>query len=184
VATAPKPPSPQEVALTEAQNLIQLWLRTKHFYAKANTEEPVTREDEQQFLETKSHISRLQRVLGAKMPPGVTFGADRMQDLLRQSISIGHLRNLPKSDKQQLMQTWHQVFIYLSRAAGALQFMVEGYIPQQRAKAGSGTNIKEMKKAAGDKQAKPNPLATGKFWFVVLLLAGAAFGVWRIMNAQ
>src|SRR5687767_1477136 len=103
---AEKPPSPNEAALTEAQNLMQLWLRTKAYFAKANNEEPITREDEQVFLETKSEISKFQRTLTPKLPQDVSFGADRMQDLLRQSISIGHLRNLPKADRAMLMANW------------------------------------------------------------------------------
>ena len=182
---APKPPTPHEVALAEAQNLIQLWLRTKQYFSKANNEEPIAREDEQAFLETKSDISRLSRTLSTKMPVSVSFGGQQMQELLRQSISIGHLRNLPKTDRQQLMAQWHQVFIYLSQAAGALQFMVEGYTPPERAKKGSGTDIKELKKGAhGGAEQKKNPILTGKFWFVLLLLAGAGFAVYRIMNSQ
>lgn len=171
------------MALAEAQNLIQLWLRTKQYFTKANNEEPITREEEQAFLETKSDISRLQRIMGTKIPADIGFGGQQMQELLRQSISIGHLRNLPKTDRQGLMQQWHLVFMYLSRAAGAMQFMVEGYVQPQRAKKGSGTNINELKKGAhagGEK--KTNFLLTGKFWLVVLLLAGVAFAVYRITN--
>jgi hypothetical protein len=177
---APKPPTQNELALTEAQNLIQLWLRTKAYFIKANNEDPISRDEEQAFLETKSDISRLQRILGSKVPADIGFGADKMQDLLRQSISIGHLRNLPKADRTQLMQAWHQVFIYLSRAAGAMQFLVEGYVQPIRAKKGGGTNINELKKGSGGgKEGKTNPLLTGKFWFVILLLAGAAYAVMR-----
>lgn len=181
---APKPPTPNEVALTEAQHLIQLWLRTKQFFAKANNEEPITRDDEQVFLETKSDISRLQRTLGSKLPHDIGFAADKMQDLLRQSISIAHLRNLPKADRQGLMQSWHLVFINLSRAAGALQFLVEGYIPPPRTKTGKGSNIGDMKKAAGAKEKKALPFLTGKFWLVLLLLAGAVVAVMRIMKVM
>ena len=46
---APKPPTPEETALADAENLLGLWLRTRQFFAKANTEEPITREEEQQF---------------------------------------------------------------------------------------------------------------------------------------
>lgn len=166
-----KPLSPKEVALQEAQNLMQLWIRTKSFLLKAISEQPITREDEQAFLETKSDISRYQRVLGPKLPEDADFGASRMQELLRQSISIGHLRGLPKSDKQNLLTAWHHVFIRLSRATGALQFVVEGYVPPPR-KAKATGNISEMKGAAGAEKKKKKKPPFAKILKAVYIFGG------------
>ena len=172
---AQKPPSPSEVALAEAQNLLQLWMNTKSSFAKANSEEEITREDEQSFLETKSEISRYQRTLTPKLPEGVTFGADRMQELLRQSISIGHLRNLPKVDRTNLLVQWHYVFVFLSRAVGAMQFMTEGYVPPPRVKSKGGSNISELKKGVGGKGGEGGSKAAGFFKVVIaLVLIGGA----------
>jgi hypothetical protein len=174
---SPKPPSPAELALGEAQNLLQLWLRAKGFLAKATSEEPITRDDEQQFLETKSEISKAQRVMAQKIPADVSFGAERMQEILRQSISINHLRNLPKTDKNMLAANWHFVFINLSRAMGALQFLAEGYVAPERKK-GPGTGIKDMKGAASSEASKPKKksfFASPLFWIIVLAAAGAGY---------
>ena len=180
MAAAPKPPSSAEAALNDAQNLMQLWLRAKQFLAKATTEEPITREDEQVFLETKSEISKVQRSIGQKLPADVSFGADRMQEILRQSISINHLRNLPKADKQSLASNWHYVFINLSRAMGALGFLAEGYVPPPRqAKQGSG--IKDMKgAAAGKAEVKKKGALKKPSTYIILIIIGAA--VYYVMN--
>ena len=183
MASAPKPPTPHEAALAEAQNLMQLWLRTKTFFAKANTEDPVGREDEQSFLETKSEVSKYQRTLGPKLPSDVTFGAEKMQDLLRQSISIGHLRALPKPDRQMLMYNWHMVFTYLSRAVGALQFLVEGYNPPPKAAKGKGgSNISQLKGAASGSKEKKGSFISGKTIAIIILFAVAGYMVFNAMK--
>ncbi|MGI8908748.1 MAG: hypothetical protein ACR2IE_19930 [Candidatus Sumerlaeaceae bacterium] len=155
---------------------MQLWLRAKGFLAKATTEEPITRDEEQVFLETKSEISKVQRSIAQKLPADVSFGADRMQEILRQSISISHLRNLPKADKQSLASNWHYVFINLSRAMGALQFLAEGYTPPPRQQK-QGSGIKDLKGAAS---GKPEPKKKGALkkpstWIVLMIIGGIVY---------
>lgn len=178
---APKPPPPSEVALKEAQALLQLWLRSRGFINKAVSEEPITRDEEQSFLETKSEISKYQRTIATKLPPDVSFGAERMQEILRQSISINHLRALPKNDRQMLISNWHFVFINLSRAMGCLQFLAEGYVPPPRA-AKAGTGIKDMKGAAGAQSSKPKKKSAFQkpsTYIIVAIIGGA---VYYLMN--
>lgn len=177
-SNGPKPPTPAELAFAEAQRLTSLWIALRNFFAKAVTEDAITREDEQAFLETKSEISKLQRTLSAKMPEGIKFAADRMQDLLRQSISLQHLRALPKADRQGLLATWHYVFIWLSQATGALQYISEGYKydPATRAKKAVGTQLSDLKGAASTAKSKgPGALANAKLWIAIALIGGALF---------
>lgn len=173
---ANRPPTAQEVALSEAQALMQLWLKTKTFFAKANTEDPISREEEQVFLENKSDITKYVRVLSPKLPAEVQIGGEKIQDLMRQSISITHLRSLPRADKQALMSTWHQIFVSLSRSTGALQFIAEGYSPPERhkgAKSG-GANISDLKKAASKKgPEKPSMLKSKGLWIAIILIVAA-----------
>ncbi len=173
-ASGPKPPSPQELALADAEHLMELWMLTRQYFQKANTEDPITREDEQQFLEMKSDITKYQRTVTPKMPPGVSYGAERMTDLLRQSISISHLRGLPKPDRVALIITWHSVFIQLTRAVGALKFISEGWIPQAQQKTG-GSNISDLKKAAGKKTGEKAAWMKPKFWVMLIALVAAGW---------
>ena len=172
---APKPPTQNELALADAQHLMQLWLKTKVFLTKATTEDPITREEEQAFLESKSELSKYLRTLTSKLPEGIAFGPEKMQELLRQSISIGHLRGLPRPDKQALISQWHHVFVHLSRVTGAIQFLVEGYIPTQRAKGKSGASLSELKKAAGKEEKEPSIFAQPKLYIVLVLIGVAVF---------
>ena len=162
-----------------------LWLRTRQFFAKANAEEPITREDEQQFLEMKSEITKYQRTVTPKMPANVSFGGDRMTELLRQSISISHLRGLPKPDRMALLSTWHTVFILLTRAVGALKFIAEGYTPSQSGSKGAGgSNISDLKKAAAKKSGEKPAWMTPKFCIILVLVGGGVyFAYMRLQSA-
>ncbi len=173
---AQKPPTPAEANLAEAQHLLQLWVKMKAYLAKAETQEPLSREDEQGFLDTKSEISRAQRSVYSKLPLGVNFAADRLQEILRQAISLTSIRALPKNDRAVFMGLWHSVFIYLSQTVGAFQFVAEGYVPPPRT-VKAGTGIKDMKGAAGAKveKKKKSVLKSPLAWIVFMGAAAAAF---------
>jgi len=156
-----------ETALRESQQLLQLWLQTKGYLAKAFIDSPVTPEEEKGFLETKSAVSQYTRTVSQKLPPDVKIGGEKMQDLLRQAISISHLRGLPKADKQNLIANWHAAFIQLARAVGCLQFVVQGYLPTAKATK-SGTGIKDLKGGSKKKQG-----GGAKKWIVRLIILAA-----------
>jgi hypothetical protein len=177
------PPSPTVVALGEAQNLLQLWIKIRAFLAKALTDEPISPDDERHFLEAKSDTSRFQRTLGLKLPEYVNYGSDKIQEILRQSISISHLRGLPKADKQNLMASWHAVFVYLSQALGVLQFINEGYDPPPRQRK-AGTGLKDLKgAAAGDSAKKPQKKGFFSSPFGIVVILGIIGGIiYFVMN--
>ncbi len=172
---APKPPKPAEANLAEAQNLLQLWVRLKAFLSKAESTDPISREEEQAFLEAKSEISRSQRTIMAKLPLGVSIAPERLQEIMRQSISISHVRVLPKTDRTTLMANWHHVFIYVSQAVGGFQLVAEGYSPPPR-EVKRGTGLKDLKGAAshGNKKKKSR-LKSPLLWIVLIGIAVAAF---------
>lgn len=175
MSSAPKPPKPAEANLAEAQQLLQLWVRLKAFLTKADSTDPISREEEQAFLDTKSEISRSQRTILAKLPLGVTIAPDRLQEIMRQSISISHVRVLPKTDRTVLLANWHYVFIFVSQAVGGFQFVAEGYNPPPRTEK-KGTGLKDLKGAAshGNKKKKSR-LKSPLLWIVLIGIAVAAF---------
>lgn len=185
MAKGPKPPTPEELLLADAQRLTTLWIQFRNYFAKAVSEEPLTREDEQGFLESKSEIQKLQRGLGQRMPPGLTFGADRLADLLRHSITLGHLRALPKTDRMGLFSTWHHVFIYLSQATGALQFISEGYSydSASRTKKAAGTNMSDLKGASAHKKAAGGVSKQVKMAIAIVLIAAIGAGLYFFVLA-
>lgn len=165
-----------EAALKESQQLLNLWLQTKGFLAKAFNDTPVTPEEERTFLETKSAVSQYTRLVSQKLPPDVKIGGEKMQDLLRQAISIGHLRGLPKADKLTLVSNWHAAFLQLARATGCLQFITEGYIPSGKTTK-SGTSLSDLK---GKKAAKKSDW--GGRIKIIIALAAIAGAIYYLMN--
>lgn len=158
-----------EQALQESQQLLQLWLQTKGFLARAFTETPVSQEEERAFLETKSAVSQYTRTVSQKLPSDVKIGGEKMQDLLRQAISISHLRGLPKADKQTIISNWHAAFISLARAVGCLQLISQGYVPTVK-EAKSGTGIRDLK---GGGATKKKAAGSGKKWVMRIIILGA-----------
>jgi len=175
----PKPPTPAEQSLSDAQALLQIWLRIKVYFMKATTEDQLSPEDEKAFLDLKSETQRLLRLLKAKLIPGLELDDGKVQALLKQSISIRHLRELPRMDRQLLINSWHQAFIQIAALVGALQFVVEGYRPPVVAKAGAGANIADLKGGASGfgakKKQKKDMGQVFKIIFIVGLLGAAIF---------
>lgn len=166
-----------ETALQESQQLLNLWLQTKGFLAKAFTDTPVSQEEEKSFLQTKSSVSQYTRLVSQKLPSDVKIGGERMQELLRQAISIGHLRGLPKADKQTLITNWHASFVALARAVGCLQLINQGYRPTEKT-AKTGTSLKDLR-GGGSKKKSRNWGGTIK---MLVALVAIAVAIWYLMN--
>lgn len=164
-----------EAALQESQKLLNLWLQIKNFLAKAFTDTPVDPAEERAFLEIKSSVQQYTRLVSQKLPPDVKIGGERMQDLMRQAISVGHLRALPKADKQILIANWHAAFISLARAVGSLEFVLEGYQPAPKAMK-SGPGIK------GGTVVKKKSADWGGRIKIVVALAIVAGAIYYLMN--
>lgn len=141
-----------EEILDDAQGLLQNWMKFKMYLMKSFSQEPISSDEEGNFLETKSVIAKFQRMVGEKVKDSFYYGADKIQVLTRQCISVGHLRQLPMVDRKNLVVEWHNVYVIITKLAGALNFMKDGYVFKPKAK--KGTSIASMKSAAGGKETK------------------------------
>ena len=159
-----------------AKNLLQIWIALKKFFLKANSNEPLTKDDERQFLEMKSEVAKIQRTLGQKLKDALYFGGDKLQNLLRQAISVSHLRNLPVTDKRILYKEWHVIFILVTRVVGALEFIQSGYIPSKRSMdhEHSIAHIKGMAGSGGERGGKSKKQNSTTVIIVIIVLIGAA----------
>lgn len=166
-----------EETLNDLKQLYELWLKFRKYYLKAFTTEPITREEEQEFLEIKSEIARYQRVLSEEVHRSLYFAGDKAIELLRKSISVGHLRTLPQVDKQLYYKLWHYIFIYISRTLGAYQFFAEGFIPPKQTtpqeEAVTISKVKSMAGTEGESDAtrkKKSKASGGKIFGIILLV--------------
>lgn len=136
------------------QQVLEQWLGFKRFFLKGFSAETIVTEDEAAFLDLKNQLTRSMRGLSGRFDEKMFyFGGDKANSLMRQSVSISHLRSLPVQDRRQVYKEWHTVFVHLSRAVGAFKFLSEGYLPPVRqTKAGAsgpGGNSLASIKAAG-----------------------------------
>lgn len=165
-----KAPEERELLLQEARTLLGLWLRIREYILMAFQNDQIAREQEQAFLELKSETARGQRVVAGKMPEDLKFGSDKITDLLRQAISVAHLRGLPMADKRVLVGAWHYASVMLHRAVGALEYINETQQVLRREKVGP-RGIRTIKSEAAARMKKSKwPMIMG----AVLVLAVVA----------
>jgi hypothetical protein len=111
------------------KKLLELWMKIKLVFLKAFAEGEITREQEGQYLQLKSEISRIYRVVSEKLPVGLKYDGDKMMDMLKNAMTMEHLQQLPAGERQTLNRLWHQIYIKLTRTLGALDVMKSGYYP-------------------------------------------------------
>jgi len=142
---AKKTPQERELLLQETRTLLKDWLQIRDFLLLAFQNDPITREQEQAFLELKSDTARSQRVVSGKISEDLQFGADKITDFLRQAISVAHLRGLPLADKRGLVSVWHVASVMLHRAVGALEFIKETQVQVTHKKRGAPRGVRDIK---------------------------------------
>ena len=129
-------PAMVEEAKPLADALLKYWLGVRDFLRLAMSAKPISREQDQNFLTTKSAMSKVFSQLRNRIPEQVLGNSEQMQTVMKQALSVTHIRNLPTPDKRQLYRIWHSYYMELCRTAGALKFMNdEKYYPKLEDKA-------------------------------------------------
>ena len=111
------------------KKLLELWMRIKLVFNKAFGEEEATREHEATYLQLKSEISRIYRIISDKLPAGLKFDGDKMLEMLKNAMTMEHLHAQAPSERHVLYRLWHVVYVKLTRTLGALEVMQSGYYP-------------------------------------------------------
>jgi len=127
--------NPREIQdnLELAETLLAQWLRFRQFYYKGISPEPITPDDETQFLEATSGIAQNIRKLGQRIDDKkFPFRKEEISSQLKGAISISHFRAMPENDQKVYYREWHKSLVYLSRTVGALKFQNEGYRPVEK----------------------------------------------------
>jgi hypothetical protein len=108
-----------------AEQLLKQWLAIRKYLRLALSNEPITREQDHEFLQVKSQISKHYSQLRIRLPKQLLGTLEVVQDVMKQALSVTHLRNLPTTDQRQVANLWHGYYVDLCRMAGALKFMTE-----------------------------------------------------------
>ncbi len=141
-------PTEVEVLYGESKKLLELWMRTKLAFLKAFGGGEISKEQENDYLQLKSEISRMYRAMGERLPKGLHFDGDKMMEMLKNAMTMEHLKRQPPSERRTFYGTWHRVYIKLTRTLGALEVMGEGYYPHMHRK------LLEVKGGAGKGKKK------------------------------
>jgi len=166
----------REELLKEARELLKHWMRFRDYLLMGFQDTPITPEQEQAFLELKSRTARSQRVVAQKMPENLKFGEDKITDLLRQAISIAHIRGLPVADKRGLIGAWHVASVMLHRAVGALEYINETREEMREKKHRIGGVRAIKSEAAAVKKKSKVPMVIG-----ALVVIAAAVGLYFLL---
>lgn len=131
--------------LSDTENLLEYWKRFRVCFRKTFDTDAVSKKDEQLFLEVKSGVAKFQRLVNQKIDRSMKTLTDQIQSLLRQSISISHLRAIPESDQKKLFVIIHEVYVNILTLVGAYRFMLEGYQPHHKTyKPTQGDKFKQL----------------------------------------
>ncbi len=130
----------------ELETLLELWLKVREFLGIAMRNDPISKEQEADFLKVKSDGTKYHRILKKKLTDAETrikrldFPYDQMIEILRGSISIVHLRALPEADLKKIRTEWHRIQVGLCSVVGAYEFLGSDQINLRRAakRAGGG----------------------------------------------
>ncbi len=171
---AQKPPSPEEVRLAETIKLNEGWKIVRQFIQFALGTAPITQEHEQNFLRVKTDVSKLQRALSQKMPPGLILETQILTDLLKRLYSLEDIRNQEEKDRAGFTDAWHKVNLSLGEIVGALQYMQQGYVYNPSTRVKADDKRRGAKKKADDKKKKV--ITT----IIALALLGIA--IWFLTN--
>ena len=136
-----------------AKALLDLWLKYKGLIALAFSNRPLSDGAEQQFLEVTGGLQRQQRAVLKVFPRDINFGNKVMTALMRDSVSLQHMRDLPEYDKKRLYNSWHSVYVELTRAVGAMRFIAEGYVHKPATK--EEVDIRRLKQRGAQEQTPP-----------------------------
>jgi len=170
-----KTPEERDLLLKETRALLNHWMRIREYLLLAFQNDPITRDQEQVFLELKSDTARSQRVVSTKIPEDLKFGGDKITDFLRQAISVAHLRGLPMADKRGLVSVWHVASVMLHRAVGALEYVIETHTEVRQTRSGL-RGIKAIKSEAAGRRKKSNlPKVAAGLVVVAAALVGLYF---------
>jgi hypothetical protein len=163
----------------DLRHLRELWIKVRYFLNLSFTEDPLTGEIEQKFLEAKSLTTKYLRVLAEKIDTNeFQYDPAKINAILRQAISVVHLRGLPIPDRKNILVLWHEVFVHLSQVLGAFTFISEeNYQPLKKER--KDTSIAALKKRGKKKEKKQGK---GKIIFVIILCIVAVVVVVSMMN--
>lgn len=175
-----KKPSPAEnLQILEA--MLEKWHAFKRHFLKSFTQEPITSEDEKDFLEIKSAVAKNSRALTERLKD-LNYSGEKINNILRQSISASQLRTMPIPDRRGLYKEWHSIFIHLSWLRGGLQFMAQGWVPRAISTGPTGTSVRDIKSGASAVAPGKNKSNKGKVIVGIIVLAAIGGAVYYFLN--
>jgi hypothetical protein len=112
-----------------SKKLLGLWMQIKLVFLKSFGSGELTPGHEHAYLQLKSDISRINRAVSERLTAGLKFDSEKLMEMLKNAITMEHLRNQPSNEKQNIYAMWHRIYIKLTRTLGALEIMQAGYYP-------------------------------------------------------
>lgn len=175
MAEKQKKPSKNEELVEITKQVAALWMDFRNNFRRAFSSQEITPEEERGFLDVKSHLSRLQRILTQRLPEGFRWGSKRMSDLMQQCISIGALREMAMQDKKSLYEQWHGAYISLENLLGVLEILVEGYPVNFQVVVQKSGNIKAQMTKEREAKAKKSKSGAAAALLLLGIVAGAVW---------
>ena len=109
-----------EMRIEELQELIDLWDKFHEMVVAVIKGADFGEEHNRDFLSVKSSVARKFQAIADKFERK-TFPEEEITDVLAQAVSLEQIKNMTNFTSSQLENTWHRVYITLSKILGHLE---------------------------------------------------------------
>lgn len=102
------------------KEFLELWMKFHQLYKSAFDKQSITKEEEDNFLQTKSLIARRYQILMDELELKPTV-EDKTMDVIGAILSLEGVSNISDLHLKKLENDWHNSFLFLNRLLGKLE---------------------------------------------------------------
>lgn len=139
-----------ENRISVCRDFIALWSRFFQFFAEELHDRKIKPEEEKAFFQTVTLLARKHYLFTELMDDAFEEG-DQVIELLTQTVSLTHIKNMDEGTLSKLELDWHTLFLNMNQTLGRLVRRMPGGLKLNEALKQATQKAKEAKAGGGVK---------------------------------
>ncbi len=139
-----------ENRISVCRDFIGLWSRFFKFFAEELHDQEIKPEEEKAFFQTVTMLARKHFLFTELMDDAFDEG-DKVIDVLAQTVSLTHIKNMDEGTLSKLELDWHTIFLNMNQTLGRLVRRMPGGLKLNEALKQATEKAKEAKAGGGTK---------------------------------